>query len=119
MAVSNALMYAGVVLVMILLSYWFVSNNPYRTFAIVDRMDADLIHLTDIANEACLSDKYRASYVPKLSRGELTIMEDTLCIELNDPSTSANKVIQRCSHLHCEHSTKSYSLNGSKIWITK
>lgn len=119
MAAGTVLRYAGATIAILILVYWFMSYNPYRTFSIVDELDSDLIHISDMANEACASDAYEARYVPELDTGTVTLSDDAVCIDVTATSPSGERKIRRCAPLQCslyEHRT--YNLeNTSGIWI--
>jgi hypothetical protein len=100
-SVMTVLQYSLISIVVLVLIYWFIVNNPYKTYTLVNQIDSDRIYIAEMANRGCYSNNYAEKYNPKLKRGEITITKDILCIEVADYSFSKEKKIRRCSTLEC------------------
>jgi len=80
----------------VVIGFWFLSNNPFTYLAQIDRMDEDLLQLSQSIMHACNTMTYYSEYNPVTEKGFIDFRPEEICIR-----GKGVEAIQRCVPTLC------------------
>lgn len=109
---TNAIMWAGILIAVLIISYWFY-DNIYPLSQEISHVNSELGSLQYILNSACNSPYYRTTHNPELEYGSMIVNESEVCLK----TTKTYK----CRVLVCDTrlDTEIFLDNITNIIITK
>lgn len=111
----HTIVYMTGILVILITAIWFLKNNPFEHLMLIDKVDHDLIKLSERANIACNAEEYNISYNPLLQEGVVRFHHRDLCIRVPYEGDTNNGGLQRCTKLLCSlHEEKRYNITVTK-----
>ena len=93
---TNIIMWFTGILAASIIALWFISNNPFTYVATTDKIEEDLLQITQIVMHACNTLDYYAEYNPVTEEGVVVFSENEVCIEVIGKNT-----LKRCAPLLC------------------
>jgi len=78
------IMWVTGIVVALIVSLWFISNNPFNYLVEIDSIDEDLQQLSQVVMHACNTLTYYFEYNPVTEVGTIDFTENEICMKKGD-----------------------------------
>jgi hypothetical protein len=101
---TNVIMWFAGIIAVLIIGVWFMQNNPYGYLVTIDRLDEDILQLSQRINGACNAFEYYAEYNPLSEKGYVDFTGQELCIRTSEEIANPQKSdvrVRRCVSIPC------------------
>ena len=115
---TQTILYLLGVVVVIIITGWFATSNPFSMIAAVDSVNEDLKQLTYRMNNACNTLDYYSRYNPITENAIIEFFPGEVCVSSVVGGISS-KVIKRCAELSCKFDSEQRVFSQNVTYIGK